>query len=156
MKDLIAERDKKLKMQKSIVKWWNVHYMTPEELAEEQEKEAASASSQTAGDSAPSDNADGQMIQELEKENAADDEEETAQEIIDRLNREAAEDEARKQAEIDQARLAAEANYNETTGAYSGEYGASGASGEHKEKIDAILAEKDDALRDLIQRTGEE
>lgn len=156
MKDLIAERDKKLKIQKSIVKWWNVHYMTPEELAEEQEKEVASASSQTAGDSAPSDNADGQMIQELEKENAADDEEETVQEILDRLSHEAEEDEARKREEIAQARLEAEANFNEATSAYSGGYGASGADGEHKEKIDAILAEKDDALRDLIQRTGEE
>lgn len=156
MKDLIAERDKKLKMQKSIVKWWNVHYMTPEELAEEQEKEAASASSQTAGDSAPSDNADGQMIQELEKENAADDEEEAVQEILDRLSHEAEEDEARKREEIAQARLEAEANFNEATGAYSGGYGASGADGEHKEKIDAILAEKDEALRDLIQRTEED
>lgn len=156
MKDLIAERDKKQKMQSSIVKWWNVHYMTPEELAEEQEKEAASASSRTAGDSAPSDNADGQMIQEPEKENAADDEEEAAQEILDRLSREAEQDEARKREEIAQARLEAEANYNEATGAYSGGYGASGADGEHKEKIDAILAEKDDALRDLIQRTEED
>lgn len=155
MKDLIAERDKKLKMQKSIVKWWNVHYMTPEELAEEQEKEEAAASSQTAGDSAPSDHADGQMIQEPEKENVADDEEE-AQEILDRLSREADANEARKREEIAQARLEAEANFNEATGAYSGGYGSSGADGEHKEKIDAILAEKDDALRNLIQSTGEE
>lgn len=153
MKDLIAERDKKQKMQKSIVKWWNVHYMTPEELTEEQKKEDVSSFSQTEDVSVPSDN--GEMIQEPVEE-AATEVIDAAQEIIDRLNREAAEDEARKQAEIDQARLAAEANYNETTGAYSGEYGASGASGEHKEKIDAILAEKDDALRDLIQRTGEE
>ncbi len=153
MKDLIAERDKKQKMQKSIVKWWNVHYMTPEELTEEQKKEDVSSFSQTEDVSVPSDN--GEMIQEPVEE-AATEVIDEAQEIIDRLNREAAEDEARKQAEIDQARLAAEANYNETTGAYSGEYGASGASGEHKEKIDAILAEKDDALRDLIQRTGEE
>ena len=26
-------------MQNSILKWWNVHYMTPEELEEEQEKD---------------------------------------------------------------------------------------------------------------------
>ena len=96
------------------------------------------------------------MIQEPEKENAADDEEEAAQEILDRLSREAEQDEARKREEIAQARLEAEANYNEATGAYSGGYGASGADGEHKEKIDAILAEKDDALRDLIQRTEED
>ena len=68
----------------------------------------------------------------------------------------AAEDEARKQQEIEQARLTAEANFNEATGAYSGTYGSVGADGAHKEQINAILAEKDDALRDLIQRTGEE
>lgn len=153
MKDLIAERDKKQKMQQSVVKWWNVHYMTPEELAEEQEKEVSSAMSQPEDVSEPSDN--GEMIQEPEEENVAE-VSDTAQDILDRLNREAAEDEARKQREIEEVRLAAEANFNETTGAYSGGYGASGADGEHKEKIDAILAEKDDALRDLIERTGEE
>ena len=34
MKDLIDERNRKEKMQNSILKWWNVHYMTPEELEE--------------------------------------------------------------------------------------------------------------------------
>ena len=132
MKDLIAERDKKEKMKHSIVKWWNVHYMTPEELAEEQAKERSSAVPQTMGDH------------------------EAAQEIIDRLNREAAEDEARKRKEIEQARLEAEANFNATTGAYSGAYGTDGVDRKHKEQIDAILSEKDEALRDLIERTGEE
>ena len=152
MKDLIAERDKKEKMKHSIVKWWNVHYMTPEELAAEEAKETVSASSsQTMGVSAPlyGDVLDAQSPLQPDTPDAA-------QEILARLNREAAEDEARKQQEIEQARLAAEANFNEATGAYSGAYGADGADGVHKEQIDAILAEKDDALRDLIQRTGEE
>ena len=132
MKDLIAERDKKEKMKHSIVKWWNVHYMTPEELTEQQEKEAPSAAPHASEDH------------------------EAAQEILDRLNREAAADEARKQQEIEKARMEAEAKFNATTGAYSGAYGADGADGAYKEQIDAILAEKDDALRDLIQRTEEE
>ena len=79
---------------------------------------------------------------------------EVAQEIIDRLNREAAEDEARKQQEIEQARLAAQANFNETTGSFSGSYGADGADEVHRAQIDAILAEKDDAMRDLIEHSG--
>ena len=132
MKDLIAERDKKEKMKHSIVKWWNVHYMTPEELTKEQAKEASSA---------------------MQKESGEPD---TAQDIIDRLNREAAEDEARKRKEIEQARLEAEANFNATTGAYSGAYGMDGVDRKHKEQINAILSEKDEALRDLIEHTGEE
>lgn len=150
MKDLIAERDKKEKMNHSIVKWWNVHYMTAEELAEEQRKEAVADGTQEALDLAAYDpvavNA-AEPAQELP---------DAAQEIIDRLNREAAEDEARKQQEIEEARRTAEANFNETTGAYSGAYGADGINEKHREQIDAILAEKDEALRELIQRTGEE
>ncbi|MGN0353018.1 MAG: hypothetical protein ACI4ES_15335 [Roseburia sp.] len=42
MKDLIEERDRKAKIQKSVIKSWNVHYMTPEELKElEKQNEAA-------------------------------------------------------------------------------------------------------------------
>ena len=136
MKDLIAERDKKEKMQHSIIKWWNVHYMTPEELTEEQVKEAAPE--MPAADLQAADTLD------------------AAQDIIDRLNREAAEDEARKQLEIEQARIAAESNFNEATGASSGSYGAGSVHERHREQIDSILAEKDEALRDLIERTGEE
>ena len=62
----------------------------------------------------------------------------------------------RKQQEIEEARRTAEAHFNETTGAYSVPYGADGINEKHREQIDAILAEKDDALRDLIERTGEE
>lgn len=36
--DLIAKRDKKLKMDRSIVKCWNVHYQTLEEVEEETRK----------------------------------------------------------------------------------------------------------------------
>ena len=151
MKDLIAERDKKEKMKHSVVKWWNVHYMTPEELTEEQVREIVPDTPQMKNRSGPAQNFAENTVSEAEtnKMNAA-------QEIIDRLNREAAEDEARKRQEIEQARLVAEAGFNETTGAYSGAYGADGADVMHKEQIDAILSEKDEVLRDLIQRTEEE
>ena len=132
MKDLIAERDKKEKMKHSIVKWWNVHYMTPEELSEKQAKEESPVVPQTTDD------------------------QDAAQAIIERLNREAEEGEERKRKEIEQARLEAEANFNVTTGAYSGVYGTDVVDRKHKEQIDAILSEKDEALRDLIERTGEE
>ena len=150
MKDLIAERDKKEKMKHSVVKWWNVHYMTPEELTEEQVREIVPDTPQMKNRSGPAQNFAENTFSEAEtnKMNAA-------QEIIDRLNREAAEDEARKRQEIEQARLVAEANFNEATGAYSGAYGANGADVMHKEQIDAILSEKDEVLRDLIQRTEE-
>ena len=120
--------------------------MTPEELAQEQAKEAVSGPMRTADGYDPGQRTD--MAPDSDEVAAA-------QEIIDRLNREAAEDEARKQQEIEQARLAAQANFNESTGSYSGSYGAGGADGVHKAQIDAILAEKDDALRDLIEHTGE-
>lgn len=38
MKDLIDERDEKEKIQRSIIKRWNVHYITQEELEEEKAK----------------------------------------------------------------------------------------------------------------------
>ncbi len=34
MRDLIRERNEKEKMDRTVIKWWNVHYMTPEELSE--------------------------------------------------------------------------------------------------------------------------
>jgi hypothetical protein len=146
MRDLITERDKKEKMQHSIVKWWNVHYTTPEELDQVQEQEQTPVPSAAYvvdhSRSAP-------------KEEPSAEEMQAAQEIIDRLNREAQDDEKAMQREIEQARQEADANYNETTGAPSGVYGKDGADEEHQEQIDAILSEKDDALRDLIERTEE-
>lgn len=152
MKDLIAERDKKEKMQHSIIKWWNVHYMTPEELTAEQEKEENADVPRMANASDPAQEVAGGVAEPSETV----DDSYSAQEILDRLSREAEEDEARKQHEIEQVRLAAEANFNEATGSYSGSYGVGGVKEKHREQIDAILGEKDEALRDLIERTGEE
>lgn len=149
MKDLIEERDRKAKMQHSIVKWWNVHYMTPEELTEEQIIDETRDASQT------EEGADERMQSSQQDDSAAPDEYNSSQEILRRLEREAAEDEEIKRQEIEQARREAEANLNTQTGAYSGAYGAQGADGEHKEQIDAILAEKEEALRDLIEQNTE-
>ncbi len=131
MKDLIEERDKKEKMKHSIVKWWNVHYMTPDELGEDQSEEESA---------------------EPEEDPAIN----SAQEILDRLNREAEENEARKREEIEEAKLLAEGHFNESTGAYSGLYGTGQVKDEERERINAILAEKDEALKHLIERTGQE
>jgi hypothetical protein len=142
MKDLISERDKKQKMARSIVKWWNVHYTTPEEL--EQDEASATIDESTADQSSN------------ESEEPTQEESRTAQEIIERLNQEAQDDEEALEREIEQARQEADANLNQATGAPSGTYGSQGSDGEHKEQIEAILAEKDDALRDLIERTGDQ
>ena len=146
MKDLIEERNKKEKIQHSIVKWWNVHYMTPEELAEAQKQEAEADTS----DSSQRSSDRNRKKVEVEKQLS---EEEEAEEIIERLQREAEEDEARKQEEIEMVRREVEASYNQKTGSYSGSYGSHGADFEHEGQINAILAEKDDALRDLIEHT---
>jgi len=82
-----------------------------------------------------------------------------AQEIIDRLAREAAEDEAKKQAEIDQAYIEAELNdlvremdktYNATTGSYSGTYGQGAVDNVTQDQVAMILNEKNAVLQGII------
>ena len=83
-----------------------------------------------------------------------------AQEIIDRLEREKAEDEAKKQAEIDQAYIEAELNdlmremdkktYNATTGSYSGTYGQGDVDTVTQDQVQMILNEKNAAIQDII------
>lgn len=140
MKDLIDERNKKEKMQNSILKWWNVHYMTPEELEEEQEKEQDPSVSGTKHQSGHGDS----------QQDGHD-----AQEIMDHIGQVAREQEEKKQREIEAAVMKTRDNYNPLTGAYSGSYGSGGADSEYEDQIAAILTEKDDALRDLIEHTEE-
>lgn len=143
MRDLIAERDKKLHMESSIIKWWNVHYMTPQELAQMQDNhapvEAVQPPVQQMSNEVPS-----PPVQETsESGNQMSDEQmRAAQEIIDRLNREAQEDELKKQQEISSAREAAEKKFEEEQKATKG-------------TIDHILAEKDETLRDIIEHAGQ-
>lgn len=142
MRDLIAERDKKLNMENAIVKWWNVHYMTPQELAQMQEKQAPMASAQSSdyqmGNEMPASPAQG--TSDL-KNQMSDEQIRAAQEIIDRLNREAKEDELKKRQEIALAREAAEKKFEEEQRITKG-------------TIDHILAEKEEALRDMIEHAG--
>lgn len=170
MKDLIEERNKKEKMQHSVIKWWNAHYMTLEELGMEQPKkpkpevELVSMEQVNSGNIAsalPCD-AQTQPARTAEEEKIAnltsqmtDEQMQAAQAIIDRLNQEAAYDEAIKQKEIEAAKANAEmANteniFNSTTGAKSGLYGIFGADEEHKRQIDAILSEKDEAFQSML------
>lgn len=148
MKDLIQERNEREKMEHSIVKWWNVHYMTPEELraAQQAEKqEQVSVSTQP-----------GQEMNESQQLQTAEEELHSVEEILDQLEHEAKKDEIRRREEIEQAKIEAESNYNQTTGAYSGVYGQTDVDEKDDGQIQAILSEKDDALRDLIKKTEED
>ena len=86
-----------------------------------------------------------------------------AQEIFERLEREAAEDAAKKQAEIDQAYIEAELNdlmreigakddatYNATTGSYSGTYGQGEVDTVTQDQVAMILNEKNAVLQGII------
>ena len=148
MKDLIQERNEREKMEHSIVKWWNVHYMTPEELraAQQAEKqEQVSVSTQP-----------GQEMNESQQLQTAEEELHSVEEILEQLEHEAKKDEIRRREEIEQAKIEAESNYNQTTGAYSGVYGQTDVDEKDDGQIQAILSEKDDALRDLIKNTEED
>ncbi|MGN0141804.1 MAG: hypothetical protein ACI4AD_06215 [Roseburia sp.] len=84
---------------------------------------------------------------------------EKAEEILQRLEAEAEESEAKKQAQIEAAlREVAEQeeNYNETTGSYSGSYGLNADQVDNvtKGQIDQILMEKTNQLRSIIAQEG--
>lgn len=124
-RDLIAEKNKRESIKSSVIKYWNVNYFDPNDKARLEEEERLRA----------------------------------AQEIFERLEREAAEDAAKKQAEIDQAYIEAElndlvrevdANYNATTGSYSGTYGQGEVDTVTKDQVQLILNEKNAALQGII------
>ena len=85
-------------------------------------------------------------------------EEEKAIEGYNRLESEKAEDEVKKQAEIEQAYLEAEEstrkwmddNYNETTGSFSGMYGQGDVDDVTKDQVAMILNEKDAAIQGMF------
>ena len=90
-------------------------------------------------------------------------EETMAMEIYERLERERLEDEAKKQAEIDQAYLEAEEatrkwmddNYNEATGSFSGMYGQGEVDEVTKDQVDLILHEKDAAIQGMFAASAQ-
>lgn len=82
-----------------------------------------------------------------------------AQEILDRLDREKEEDEARKRAEIDRAYMEAELNelvrqvdptYNAATGAYSGVYGRCEVDAVTQDQVQMILNERNATIQGII------
>lgn len=126
MSDVIDERNQKEKIKRSIIKRWNIHYLSKAELEEQQRQE------------------------EIAKAN----------EILERLNAEAAEDEAKKQAEIEAIRKAQEEAFNQATKSHSGFYGAEEIENEEtKEKINQILGEKekdfDATLQNILNQKPE-
>lgn len=146
MKDLIKERDEKEKMEHSIIKWWNVHYMTPEELRAAQQEDEPSQAEKSAQQEGVSEEAHQLRIAEAELH--------AAEEIIERLQREAQDVESSKRKEIERMRQEVEANA--AAGAQAGTQETGETDKAENEQIQSILAEKDDALRDLIEHTEEE
>lgn len=130
-KDLIAERDHKAKIMNSVIKFWQVNYLDRETIMqlEEEKLKAAEAA------------ANNETLK-------------LALEVSARLEREAAEDEAIKQAEIAAALASVEAeqNFNATTGSYSGSYGKNVCLDEEKlNQVDSILNEKNDYIKSLFE-----
>lgn len=82
-------------------------------------------------------------------------EQEDAMAIIERLEREKAEDEALKQAEIAellaQQEMYTEENYNPHTGSYSGSYGKGKITEDNRSQIESILQEKKDEFFSMLE-----
>ena len=145
MSDTIEERMKKDQMGRSVIKYWRVRYAEkteePEEVEEPVEEEAAAAP---------------------EEDEAA----RIAREIYERLQAEAAEDDAKLMAEQQAAyaaAAAAEQNVSDEEAAWRERTGASGVYGqkafdneEEAAQVAAILSEKKDAFADMLQNMQEE
>lgn len=123
--DLIAKRDRKRKMDSSIVKGWNVHYQTLEEV-----EQAARLKKQ-------------EMEARKREERAQENEEEPAWE-----EETSAEEQARQLKEDLQD---TEEAYNVKTRSYSGHYGKKPLQDEEKkQQVHAILNEKPDAFSSAL------
>ena len=139
--DAIGERLKKDQMGRSVIKYWRVRYEKPEE-AEPEEPETEEAS-------APSEDDEAARI---------------AMEIYERLQAEAAADDAKLMAEQQAAYAEAaaresmsaeEAAWRERTGA-SGVYGQKAFENEDEAaQVAAILSEKKDAFADMLESMKE-
>ena len=140
-KDLIAERDQKAKIMNSVIKFWQVNYLDRETLMQ-QEKEK---------------NITNEAINSSDVSAKDDESLKLALEVSARLQKEAAEDEAIKQAEIAAALAAAENTdkFNATTGSYSGAYGMNVNLDEEKlNQVDSILNEKNDYIKSLFENAN--
>lgn len=133
MEDMIDKRDKRDRIARSVIKSWNVHYITEAEL---------------------------QAKQAQEEERLRQEEAERVGNVLARLKEEAEADEAAKQAEIRELLDQQErdrANFNATTNSRSGEYGTRKVEDETTlAQINAILGEKEEAFEQQLQHIKDE
>ncbi len=143
MSDTIEERMKKDQMGRSVIKYWRVRYAEKTEEPEGEEEPVEEAAASSKGDEAAR----------------------IAQEIYERLQAEAAADDAKLMAEQEAAYAAAaaaeqavsdeEAAWRERTGA-SAVYGQNAFDNEEEAaQVAAILSEKKDAFADMLQNMQE-
>ena len=137
MKDTIDERDFMEACRHSIIKWWNVRMVEPENSVkkriEESKKEEEIGS-----------------FFQMSKE-----EQDRVKEIMSRLEAEAEHDEQEKQHEIEQVKRQMEENFNSTTNSMSGDYGKKPVEDEEElARIQAILGEKDSFVQQTIQNAA--
>lgn len=123
MKDAIDKRNERERIAKSIVKRWNVIYVTKEELEKKRQEEE-------------------RMEQQEEERRKAD-------EILKRLQQEAEEDEKRKAEELQAilTQMEIESHISSDT------YGTTPMDGVTQEKVEAILSDKERMLQQIIQNT---
>lgn len=101
------------------------------------------------------------LIPYTEKEDAfahlSAEEKQAAKDIIARLDKEVAEDEAVKAKEVEEAKVEREQlenNYNKATNSYSGAYGTKPVEDdEEKDRIERILHEKEEAFQKNLENT---
>ncbi len=155
--DLIAIRDEKIKMQGTVIKWWNVNFVDAVNPGEEN-----GMAQQVQPETETVYSADIQETHEPPQEELSEEQLEAiarANEIFNRLESEKAADDAVKAAEIAAAYAAQEAAeaggdmdsmYNAATNSYSGAYGTGPVDEDTASQAASILSEKNDAMADLI------
>lgn len=125
--DLIAKRDKKIKMDRSIVKGWNVHYQTLQEVEDE-------------------------AYAKRQKQR-----EEQAKELDEAYREQEEAVERQDDGQQEETKEQLEKAYNAKTGSYSGKYGEKAVEDEAtKKQIHAILTEKSDVFHSALSALQEE
>ena len=123
MKDAIDKRNERERIAKSIVKGWNVIYITKEELERQRQEE--------------------EQMQQTEEERRK------ADEILKRLQQEAREDEEKKAEELQAIMMQRELDSHKSQDTY----GTTPMDGVTQERVAAILNEKERMRQQIIQNT---
>lgn len=125
MKDAIDKRNEKERIAKSIVKGWNVNYITQEELERRRQEE--------------------------ERMHQTEEEREKSDEILKRLEQQAQNEKKKKADEIEALLAQVELESHKS----SDTYGTTPMDGVTQEKVEAILSDKDQdqAIQQIIQNT---